>query len=167
MQHRRKRGRWSVVSCKPLTAPQGQAYGAGDEAGYTRGAGMSRLKVAAAVTVLLLSAVGCGHMEDPGAAAKASPSPSGPVWEAYQAGRSFGREHKDTARIPDSVARTSDPQGSVQDAVEADSENARWWCQRNLPAELESEHEDHGDALTAGCVGGVLPLMDTPELWAR
>ncbi|WNO69454.1 hypothetical protein RPQ02_39650 [Streptomyces sp. AM2-3-1] len=124
---------------------------------------MSRLKAAAAVAVLL-GAVGCGHMEDPVAASQASPSYSGPAWEAYRTGREFGRD-KQGAQIPNSVARTSD--GTLKDAIEADRDNAEWWCRRNLPAPMKADHEAHRDALLAGCVGGVLPMMDAPELWGQ
>jgi hypothetical protein len=102
-------------------------------------------------------------MEDP-TAAKPSPSYSGPAWEAYEAGRAFGREHQD-ARVPKSVARTSD--GTLEDAIDADWDSAEWWCERNLPNELENEHQAEHDALIAGCVGGALPIMDRPEIWAR
>lgn len=124
-----------------------------------------RLKRSAAVAVLVLVSAGCGAPQDRAPAATASPSYSGPSWEAYQAGRAYGAEHQETATIPDSVARTSDPKGTFADAIDADRANAEWWCRRNLPSELEIEHAAEEDTLLAGCVGGVLPMLDHPEVW--
>lgn len=124
-----------------------------------------RLMMGAAAVVLVLACASCGSSPDNKPAAKPSPSYSGPSWEAYKAGRAYGAEHQDTATIPESVARTSDPKGTLGDALNADRENAEWWCRRNLPSELETEHEAEEDTLLAGCVGGVLPMHDHPEVW--
>lgn len=113
--------------------------------------------------VLILGVVGCDQQTP--SKAHPAPSPSGPISTAYAAGRAFGRQHQDDARISGDIAETSDPQGSVHDAVNADMDNARWWCEHNMPADLTAAHQDHNDALTAGCIGGVLPMFDVPGLW--
>lgn len=116
---------------------------------------------------LVLGVVGCGPVNDRPPEAEPSLSYTGPEWEAYDAGREFGREHQDTARIPEGEALTTEPDGDIKDAVNADYGNARWWCQRNLPIDLESEHEEQAGSLLAGCVGGVFPMMDYPDLYAE
>ncbi|MGX1514043.1 hypothetical protein [Streptomyces collinus] len=125
---------------------------------------MMRSAALCALATATLLTTGCASTDS--AAAKPSPSYSGPAWNAYREGREFGRQHQDDATVPGDVARTAES-GDLSDAVSADMDNADWWCERNLPSELEAKHQDQEEALVAGCVGGVLPIADHPELYAR
>lgn len=126
---------------------------------------MARLTSVAIMTALALGLVGCETAHRSDQAASASPSYSGPAWEAYKAGRDFGRTYEGSASLPAQVARSADSDG-LSDALDADMANANLWCTYHLPSDLKAAHEDQDRALTAGCVGGILPLFDHPEFWA-
>ncbi|MFI5681833.1 hypothetical protein [Streptomyces cellulosae] len=125
---------------------------------------MMRVAALCGVAAAVLLTSGCDSSDT--AEAQPSPSYSGPAWDAYRAGREFGAKHQDDARVPGDVARSAESD-SLGDAISADMDNAEWWCTRNLPGELETAHQDQEEALVAGCVGGVLPLADHPELYVQ
>ncbi|MGW3850904.1 hypothetical protein [Streptomyces fagopyri] len=54
--------------------------------------------------------------------------------------------------------------GVTYDTYDANSDTAEKWCEDNLPDELWTKHTGHPEALTDGCVGGVYPAADHPEL---
>lgn len=123
---------------------------------------MRKFAVPVAIAAVVLLA-GCQGSD---AAQEAAPSPSfsGPAWNAYKAGRAFGQEHQDTATV--AAKDAAQVQGdSLSDAMDADGDNARLWCRRNLPSDLEAVHAEYEDELLFGCVGGVFPLLDKPEIY--
>jgi hypothetical protein len=118
----------------------------------------------------MLGAVGCAANAEPApptavkpptakaapAATKApssAPSRSGPRWEAYEAGRTFGREHQ------------GEP--GTGDASNPDIDSAVTWCTGKLPEGLKRTHAANTKPLTFGCVGGLLPSMDNPDFFAK
>ncbi|MFJ3339035.1 hypothetical protein [Streptomyces sp. NPDC086766] len=108
---------------------------------------------------LLLAAtllVGC---ESGTSSPESSETFSGPAWDAYKDGRTFGGKHQ-AEGLP--TLNVDPSEGVTSDTYMANSDEAEKWCKGNLPDELWVEHEGHEEALTDGCVGGVYPLADHP-----
>ncbi|MCX4808748.1 hypothetical protein OG594_45575 [Streptomyces sp. NBC_01214] len=129
----------------------------------------ARALIALAITTALACATGCtpgssSSSATASASATASPSPtfSGPGYDAYLAGHSYGKRNEKVAQLPAGEA-AENKDGTLTGALTADQTNAKTWCVKNLPSALRTEHRAYLKSLLGGCIDGVLPTYLSPN----
>ncbi|MGY4961471.1 hypothetical protein [Streptomyces sp. 900105245] len=118
---------------------------------------MTRLRALPGLLLGVALLVGCEASDTPSPAS--SETFSGPAWDAYKDGRTFGGKHQ-AEGLP--TLDVDPSKGISSDTYVTNSDKATNWCEDNLPEKLWVEHEGHEGALTDGCVGGVYPAADHP-----
>ncbi|MEV6683689.1 hypothetical protein AB0N09_43705 [Streptomyces erythrochromogenes] len=128
----------------------------------------ARVPIALAIVTALACATACtpgsSSSATASASATASPSPTlnGPGYDAYLAGKSYGKQNEKVARLPAGEA-AQNRDGTLTGALTADQTNAKTWCVKNLPSTLRSQHRGYLKALLGGCIDGVLPTYMSPN----